>query len=159
MNGSPELQPSPSPRRPWLLYFFVAWAFILAFNTGVILWDITGLLGQFISPSTAFGWLSLVIAFVAPFGFGLSVYGLWGLRPWGRYLFMALSIVFFGTNLVGVWLPSELPLTVTAQAQLRNARLLSTARYGLAIIIPLIYFNLGHIKASFRESTNRQISK
>jgi hypothetical protein len=142
----------PSRRRPWSLYFFVLWAFVLAFNTGVTLWDLTGPLAQFGSPDTLIGWLSLVLAFVAPFGFGASIYGLWALRPWGRYLFLALSTLFFGFNLVGVWLPGGLPLTIQGPVQVRNARLLASTRYGLALIIPLVYFNLSWIKSLFHES-------
>jgi hypothetical protein len=142
-------QASPSWRRPWSLYFFILWAFVLAFNTGVTLWDITGPLAQFGSPDTLVGWLGLALAFVAPFGFGASVYGLWALRPWGRYLFLALSTLFFGFNLVGVWLPGGLPLTIQDPTLAINARLLASARYGLALIIPLVYFNLSWIKALF----------
>lgn len=145
-------QALPSRRRPWSLYFFILWAFVLAFNTGVTLWDLTGPLAQFGSPDTLAGWLGLALAFVAPFGFGASVYGLWALRPWGRYLFLALSTLFFGFNLVGVWLPGGLPLTIQDPLQVRNARLLASARYGLALIIPLVYFNLSWIKSLFHAS-------
>ena len=68
---------TPSRRRPWSLYFFIAWALILTFNTGLFLWDITGPLAQFGMPNNLFGWLSLAVAFLTPFGFGASVYGLW----------------------------------------------------------------------------------
>ena len=136
--------PAPPPRRPWSLYIFIAWAMLQAFNTGLVLWDLTGPLAQFGSPSTPFGWLSLALAFVAPFGFAASVYGLWGLHPWGRYLFLVLSTLFFGANLAGAWLPGGLPWATP------NARLLATARYGLALAIPLVYFNLAWIKTLFR---------
>ena len=157
MEGPSTLPAPSSPRRPWSLYFFIAWAVLLAFNTGVSLWDITGPLAQFGTPGTVFGWLSLALAFVAPFGFGASVYGLWELRPWGRYLFLILSTLYFGFNLVGVWLPGGVPPDLQDPAQIRNARLLASARYGLALVIPLIYFNLRWIKALFR--TNLQIEQ
>jgi hypothetical protein len=131
----------------------------MAFNTGLALWDITGPLAQYGSPDTLFGWLSLAVAFVAPFGFGASVYGLWELRPWGRYLFVALSTVFFSLNLIGLWLPGGVPPNIQDPIQIRNARLLALARSGLALIIPLIYFNLSWIKTLFQASTNRQVSK
>ncbi len=150
---------SPPSRRPLSLYFFIAWALILAFNSGVLLWDITGALAQFGRPSTAFGWLSLVATFVAPFGFGICVYGLWGLRSWGRYLFLGLSALYFGVNLVGVWLPPDLPLTPQALMGLRNTRLLALFRHGLAIAIPFVYFNLSQIKALFDGSANRRASE
>lgn len=152
-----SVAPSKS-RRPLSLYLFVAWAFVLAFNTGVILWDITGPLSQLGRPSTVFGWLSLLLAFVAPFGFGASVYGLWGQRPWGRRLFLMLSTLFFGINLAGVWLTDRSPLTAQAPALFRNTWLAS-ARYGLSLIIPLIYFNLRRIKASFQPSINDQTDR
>lgn len=152
-------QESSSPRRPLSLYFFIAWAILLTFNTGVALWDITGPLAQFGSPDTLFGWLSLVLAFVAPFGFAASVYGLWELRPWGRYLFLILSTLFFAFNLIGVWLTGGLPPNLEDATQIRNARLLASARYGLALVIPLIYFNLSRIRALFQESRNQQISQ
>jgi hypothetical protein len=142
----------PAPRRPWSLYFFIAWGLVLAFNTGIALWDITGPLAQFGPPATAFGWLSLALAFIAPFGFAASVYGLWELRPWGRYLFLALSTLYFGFNVIGVWLPGGLPATVQDPAQVRSARLLASARYSLALVIPLIYFNLKWIKPLFQET-------
>jgi hypothetical protein len=138
------------------LYVFVAWAFILTFNTGLLLWDITGLLAPVGTPETAFGWLSLAVAFVAPFGFGASVYGLWYKRPWGRYLFVALSTVFFSLNLIAAWLPNDL-LSREAAEQVRAARLLSTARNSLGLIIPLIYFNLRRIKGLFQESRDQDI--
>ncbi|MEJ2555332.1 MAG: hypothetical protein P8186_03695 [Anaerolineae bacterium] len=146
---SPSL---PSRRRPWSLYFLILWAFVLAFNTGITLWDLTGPLAQFGSPDTAVGWLGLALAFIAPFGFGASVYGLWALRPWGRYLFLVLSTLFFGFNLVGVWLPGGLPLAIQDSTHAINARLLASIRYGLALIIPLVYFNLSWIKPLFQES-------
>jgi len=141
----------PAPRRPRSLYFFIAWGLVLVFNTGIALWDITGPLAQFGSPATVFGWLSLVLAFIAPFGFAASVYGLWGLRPWGRHLFLALSTLFFGFNVIGVWLPGGLPPTVQDPTQVLNARLLASARYSLALVIPLIYFNLKWIKPLFQK--------
>lgn len=145
---------APSPgRRPWSLYFFVAWAFLLAFNSGLALWDLTGPLAQFGSPDTAIGWLGLALAFIAPFGFGASVYGLWGLRPWGRYLFLVLSTLFFGFNLAGVWLPGGLMLTTQDPTQILKAQWLASARYSLALIIPLVYFNLSWIKSLFRKNT------
>ena len=143
------MEGSPPSRRPWSLYVFIAWATILAFNSGVALWDVTGTLGQFGSPDTAFGWLSLALAFAAPFGFGASVYGLWELRPWGRYLFLAMSTLFFAFNLVGVWLPGGLPPNLQDPVQIRNARLLASFRYGLALVIPLLYFNPSWIKTLF----------
>jgi hypothetical protein len=156
----PTPQTSPSPRRrPWSLYVIIVWAIILAFNTGVALWDITGPLAQFGTPTTLFGWLSLALAFVAPFAFGASVYGLWELRPWGRYLFLTVSTLFFAFNLIGVWLPGGLPPNLQDPTQIRNARTLASVRYGLALVIPLIYFNLDRNRTLFRESTDRQIGK
>jgi len=147
------------PRRPWSLYVIITWAILLAFNTGIVLWDITGPLAQFGTPDTPYGWLSLAIAFVAPFGFGASVYGLWELRPWGRYLFLVLSTLFFGLNLIGVWLPGGMPPDLQDPTQIRNAQLLASGRYGLALVIPLIYFNLNHIRILFRKSANQQIGE
>jgi hypothetical protein len=123
------------------------------------LWHITGPLAQFGSPETLFGWLSLALAFVAPFGFGASVYGLWELRPWGRYLFLTMSTLFFAFDLINVWLPGGVPPNLQDPIQIRNARLLASVRYGLALVIPLIYFNLNRIRTLFQESTNQQISK
>lgn len=140
---------SSVPRRPWSLYIFIAWGLLLAFNTGLALWDITGPLAQFGSPDTLFGWLSLALAFIAPFGFGIAVYGLWGLRPWGRYLFMTLTTLFFGFNLIAIWLPGSMALTVQDPLQIRDARLLALARYGLGLIVPLTYFNLSWIRPLF----------
>ena len=155
MEGPSKSQPSSLPRRPWSLYFFIAWSIILAFDTGLFLWDITGPLSQFGSPDTLFGWLSLVLAFVAPFGFGASVYGLWELRPWGRLLFMVLSAVLFGFRLVAVWMPGGMPPDLLDATQIRNARLLASARYGLALIIPLIYFNLAFIRILFQRNCSQ----
>lgn len=149
MDTSPEPR---SPRRPWSLYIFIAWALLLTFTTGVALWDITGPLSQYGLPGTAFGWLSLTMAFVAPFGFGASVYGLWGLRPWGRYLFLALTILYFGLNLIGVWQPGGMPGNLEDPIQLRNAQLLASGRYGLGLVVPPIYFNLAWIKPLFQPS-------
>ena len=129
---------------------------MLAINTGVALWDITGPLAQFGTPDTLFGWLSLALAFVAPFGFGASVYGLWELRPWGRYLFLTMSTLFFGFNLIGVWLPGGVSPNLQDPTQIRNAQLLGSARYGLALVLPLIYFNLNRIRTLFQESKNQQ---
>jgi hypothetical protein len=128
---------------------FIAWAFVLAFNTGVVLWDLTGSLSQFGRPHTAFGWLSLIVTLFAPFGFGISVYGLWGLRPWGRHLFLGSSTLFFGVNLIGIWLIDDLPLTSQALTPLGNPRLLGSAGYGLALIVSFIYFNLSRVKTLF----------
>ena len=99
---------------------------------------------------TVFGWLSLALAFIAPFGFGACVYGLWERRAWGRYLFMGLSTLFFGVNLIAVWLPLGLPPGLEDPVQIRNARLLTSARFGLALVIPIVYFNLSWIKALFQ---------
>ena len=156
MESPLESQPSSSPRRPWSLYVIIAWAIILAFNTGLALWDSTGPLAQYGSPDTLVGWLSLAMAFAAPFGFGASVYGLWELRPWGRYLFMTLSTLFFCFNLIGIWLPGGVPPNIQDPTQMRNARLLASARYGLALAIPLLYFNLNHIRILFKKSANGQ---
>ena len=149
MKNPPASQATSPPRRPWSLYIFIAWAFVLTFKAGLSLWDITGPLAQFGSPDTLFGWLSLALAFIAPFGFGASVYGLWELRPWGRRLFMALSTIFFAFNLIGIWLPGGLPPNLQEPGLMRGARLLASARYGLALVVPLIYFNLRWIKSLF----------
>ncbi len=150
--SEPTASPSP-PHRPWSLYLFIAWAGLLAFNAGLRLWIITGPLAQFGSPNTAIGWLGLTLAFVAPFGFGASVYGLWELRPWGRILFLGMTTLFFSFNAVGVWLPGGVSPEIQDPAQMQTARLLATARYSLALVIPLVYFNLGWIKILFRRST------
>lgn len=155
MKDQPASQDqASSPRRPWSLYVIITWAILLAFNAGVALWDITGPLAQFGTPDTPYGWLSLATAFVAPFGFGISIYGLWELRPWGRYLFLSLSTLFFSLNLIGVWLPGGVPPNIQDPTQIRNAQLLASVRYGLALIIPLIYFNLNHIRILFQKSTD-----
>ena len=153
------LSASRSRRRPWSLYVFIAWALILAFNTGIVLWDLTGPLAQYGTPNTVIGWLSLVTAFLAPFAFGASVYGLWELRPWGRYLFLAISTLFFGLNLISLWLPGGVPPNLQDPTEVRNAQLLALARNGLALFIPLIYFNLSWVKALFEESANEQTNK
>ena len=142
---------TPSPRRPWSLYVIIIWAILLTFNSGLALWHITGPLAQFGTPTTLFGWLSLVLAFVAPFAFGASVYGLWELRPWGRYLFLTMSTLFFAFDLIGVWLPGGLPPNLQDPTQIRNAQLLASVRYGLALVIPLIYFNLSYIRILFQK--------
>jgi hypothetical protein len=161
MDKPPSSQPSSLPRRPWSLYVFIAWALIMAFNTGLRLWVITGPLAQLGSPDTVIGWLGLGLAFIAPFGFGLSAYGLWELRPWGRTLFLVMAILFFGFNAIGVWLPGGMPLDIHdhSPAEIRNSQLLATARYGLSLIIPLGYLNLRWVKHLFRKSANQQISK
>jgi membrane protease YdiL (CAAX protease family) len=159
MTVDDTLSASRSRRRPWSLYIVIAWAAFLAFYTGVYLWDLTGPLAQYGTPNTVIGWLSLVTAFLAPFAFGASVYGLWGLRPWGRYLFLAISTLFFGLNLISIWLPGGVPPNLQDPAQVRNAQLLALARNGLALFIPLIYFNLSWVKALFEESTDQQVDE
>lgn len=159
MTADDRPSASRSRRRPWSLYVFIAWALILAFNTGIVLWDLTGPLAQYGTPNTVIGWLSLVTAFLAPFAFGASVYGLWELRPWGRYLFLAISTLFFGLNLISLWLPGGVPPNLQDPTEVRNAQLLALARNGLALVIPLIYFNLSWVKALFEESANEQTNK
>jgi hypothetical protein len=61
-----------------------------------------------------------------------------------------VSSLFFSLNLLAVWLPGGLPLTLQDPRQLLNAQLLASARYGLALAVPLIYFNLKWIKPLFR---------
>jgi hypothetical protein len=70
-----------------------------------------------------------------------------------------MSTLFFGFNLIGVWLPGGVPPNLQDPTQIRNARLLASVRYGLALVIPLIYFNLNRIRALFQESASQQVSK
>lgn len=146
--SEPSVAQTPSQQRPWSLYVFIAWAFVLAFNTGLILWDFTRpLVNQYGFPATSIGRLALAIAFIAPFGFGASVFGLWHLRPWGRYLFLGMTILFFGFNLLSVWLPGD-PISEVPPPK----RWVDSARFGLALVIPLIYFNLNWIKPLFQKN-------
>jgi hypothetical protein len=68
-------------------------------------------------------------------------------------------MLFFGLNLISVWLPGGVPPTIQDPIQIRNARLLASVRYTVALVIPLLYFNLNHIRVLFKKSTNEQMDK
>jgi hypothetical protein len=79
-------------------------------------------------------------------GFAVSAYGLWQRYNWGRILFLWLIVSWSGLNLFAIYSPYLSP----RQDFSFDGALISTLRFGFAVILSLVYFNLPQVKDLFR---------
>lgn len=124
---------------------FAAWATLLA---TVALINILVLTNSIELYSNQYGnqaavWLILLLNIGFSVGFGISAYGLWQQKQWGRSLFLWIIVGWAGLNLIGLFVP------FMARQQTTTQVIGSTIRYGAALIIPLWYFNMPRIKELF----------
>lgn len=100
--------------------------------------------------ATAQGRIWLVFIFNLGFSliFGLSAYGLWQQRNWGRLLFMGGLAVWAVFNLTALLAPGN--FFSTGQDFTAGERLLNGLRHLIGLILPLWYLNLSQIKAIFQ---------
>ena len=87
-------------------------------------------------------WMILGINIVLCIGFGLSSYGLSTRKNWGRLLFLGLITIWSCINLI-----------VLLDSLINNpsiTSILNNLRFIVALVMPLWYLNLPHIKLLFK---------
>ena len=136
-------------RTRWFIRIFALWALvltILAIANLLVLTQSVELYSDQYNNRTQV-WIIFILQAVLGAGFAASTYGLWEFKNWARILFIFISVVWFGFNLVALFAPglSSVPGNTYTTTQL----LLASLRYIVAIIIPVWYFNLPHVKAVF----------
>ena len=130
---------------------FAAWALILA---AVALVNILILTNSTELYSNEYGnqlvvWAIMLLNVGFGAGFGVSAYGLWQQKKWGRLLFLWIIAAWAILNLVGLFVPFLASRHTTFQL------VGSTIRYGAALIVPLLYFNIPGVKELFYIDTQK----
>jgi hypothetical protein len=121
---------------------FAGWALVLAFialSRLLFLSRVVQLAGEEFG-SQAGVWLVFALDALFCVGFGLSAYGLWKRRNWGRLLFLWLLGSWSAFELIGPFVTNQDTfIDLTA----------SIFRVAIGLLIALVYFNLPRIKALF----------
>ena len=92
-------------------------------------------------------WFNFLLNVILVLGFGASTYGLWGRRNWGRVLFLWLVVIWAGSNMIALLANPDQNHTI-------GALLINGLRFAVSAFIPLLYFNLPHIKTAFHSKTS-----
>jgi len=145
---------SASLRTRWFIRLFALWALVLAliaFASLLITTKIAELGGDQVATPAQIWTL-----FILQTGFGIAfatcAYGFWQYRAWGRILFLWTSTVWFGLNLLALFAPGV--IFVSDSQYTTTGLILNGIRYIIALIIPLGYLNLAHVKDIFINSQN-----
>jgi len=94
-------------------------------------------------------WIISALNFFFALGFGVSAYGLWQHRTWGRTMFLVLIVFWSGFNFASLLMSDGLWST--------GYRLfLNALRFGAAMAIPLLYLNLPNIRLQFSDETSTE---
>lgn len=132
----------------WGIRLFALWALLLAVLAAGYLLILSASVELYSDEysNQAQVWLIFALNIGFTVGFTAAAYGLWLQLKWGRILFLWLIVFWNGVNLLSLLAPA---LLMRAALPPPLALALDLARYGLALLIPLVYLNLPHIKACF----------
>jgi hypothetical protein len=135
--------------KKWGIFILALWAGLLALLTLANLLLLSASTEVYSSLGEV--WWIFVITIIISLGFGLSAYGLWYTKNWGRWLFMVSLILWSGFNLLALFAPSL--IFVSSRTYASGELILAGLRYGLALIFPLLYLNLPDVKRHFVETS------
>lgn len=132
----------------WGIRLLALWALILAILAAGYLLVLSASVELYsnVYHNQAQVWFIFLLNVGFSVGFAAGAFGLWRQLNWGRVLFLWLIVVWNGVNLLSVLAPGFLALNVQ-ESPLDLA--INLIRYGVALLIPLIYLNLPRIKACF----------
>lgn len=94
-------------------------------------------------------WIVFVLNVLFLIGFSLSFYGLWHHQNWGRLLFLWALGLWAGFGLLALFMPTI--LSGSTQTQAVSSVIFNLFRYLVSFLLPLLYLNMAHVKASFQE--------
>ncbi len=94
-------------------------------------------------------WIIFIISLIFCFTFLLSAYALWQYHNWGRILFLLAIAIWFGFNLVTMTM-SNFVSSETNSYDLSEL-FVDSLQSVVAIMLPLWYLNIPHIKAIFHK--------
>ena len=133
----------------WGIRTFAMWSLVLAVLAAAHLLVLSATAEAVYVEAALPIWIISSLNFLFALGFGASAYGLWQHRPWGRTMFLGLIIILSGLNFAsllvsgGLW-AAGFPL------------LLNGLRYGAALVIPWLYFNLPNIRLQFSDKPSTE---
>ena len=79
--------------------------------------------------------------------FFVTAVGLWRFTNWGRRLFLLTVVIFFAVSIMGEFTP-------VLSGPNPDDKGLLVFRYTASAILPLIYLNLGQVKAKFNHTSD-----
>lgn len=143
---------SPNLRTRWFIRLLAVWAVLLAALAlaGLLLLTQTVELYSNQFNNQALVWLIFIFQTVFAVVFAACAYGLWQFQKWGRVLFLWTSTLWFGVNLLALFVPGIL---YTSGGQYTTTQLiLNSIRYIISLFIPVWYLNLPYVKEIFIHS-------
>lgn len=95
-------------------------------------------------------WVIFIFNAIFAIGFAGSAYGLWGVRGWGRVLFLWVIGAWSIFNLVALFM--------TIDSYPTSEFIIDLLRLIVGLLISLWYFNIPRIKALFDRNSSGQLS-
>jgi hypothetical protein len=133
----------------WGIRIFALWSLILAILAAAHLLVLSAAAETVYVEAAIPIWIVSGLNFLFALGFGVCVVGLWQHRNWARIMFLGLIVFWSGFNFANLLVSSGLRTS-------GYPLLLSGLRYGVALLIPWLYFNLPKIKLEFSDKTSNE---
>jgi peptidoglycan/LPS O-acetylase OafA/YrhL len=138
----------------WGIRLLALWSLVLAVLAVSHLMLLTLAVELYQGENQARMWVIFGLNLIFAVGFGATGYGLWLQHSWGRIAFLWLIGVWSVFNFISLFVfGSDL---ISGQPPLQWA--LSGLKYSAALIIPLLYLNLPHIKNQFNKTTELSLT-
>ena len=143
---------------PWGIRLIAIWAFVLAvipFANLLLLTAAVEFYSNRYNNQTQV-WIIFFLQVCFGIGFAISAYGLWRYQNWGRVLFLWASTIWFGVNLIVLFIPDFIFFSIR---QYSTSELIwNGTRFFIALSIPLWYLTQPHVKAIFDYDTSENLS-
>ena len=138
----------------WGILIFMLWALILAMLAiaNLLLLSQAVELYSDEAGNQSRVWLIFGLNVCFGLGFGLSAYGLWERRNWGRVLFLWCLVIWSGFNLAALFLPRLLFASVRDYSA--GGLAANSIRFAVGLLVSLWYLNLPRIKTLFDPSSS-----
>lgn len=136
--------------RSYGLWIIAGWSLVVAFDVSAQVALIVSLReGLMLLPNRQLIVLLVAVDVLFVIGFCAAAYGLARRRPWGRRLFIGLTVVHFGLLLMGLFLPGTI---FSQQRQTPDQQWWLFGRYLASLVLPVWYVNLAQVRAQFVNS-------
>ena len=133
----------------WGVRLLAIWAFVLAvipFANILLLTAAVEFYSNRYNNQTQI-WIIFFLQACFGVGFAISGYGLWRYQNWGRVLFLWASTIWFGVNIIALFVPSFIFFSIR---QYSTSELIwNGIRFFIALTIPVWYLTQPHVRFIF----------